>query len=242
MPPKKAAVVSAGGPELSPKDSPEEGKKAKKQGAVVMRKLPSHPSTIIMVKEAIKALDSRKGVSSQAIQSYIKQHYPSVDMVKLKHLVRRALIKGQENGTLVRPANSTMTVGAQGKFRLAQKLKEAKPKSENTDPNLAKETKKADKEKPSKAGATKVTDVPSLKTKSSEDDKPSKTTIKKSSTSKVPPAKKPKAKKTESASSDKTSETKPPLTKTGKATTSKTTSTDDTNAKATRKRGKMTVE
>lgn len=83
-----------------------------------MRRVAAHPSTAIMVKEALKALDSRKGTSSQAIQSYIKQHYPTVDVVRLKHLVRRTLKKGIESGALVRPANSNVTTGATGKFRV----------------------------------------------------------------------------------------------------------------------------
>lgn len=86
--------------------------------SATLRKLAAHPSTAIMVKEALKELDSRKGVSSQAIQNYIKQKYPSVDLVRLKHLVRRALKKGIETGTLVRPANSNVTTGATGKFRV----------------------------------------------------------------------------------------------------------------------------
>lgn len=86
--------------------------------AAALRKLSTHPSTAIMVKEALNALDSRKGVSSQAIQNYIKQKYPTVDVVRLKHLVRRALKKGIETGTLVRPVNSNITTGATGKFRV----------------------------------------------------------------------------------------------------------------------------
>lgn len=91
---------------------------------MAVRKPAAHPSTAIMVREALKALDSRKGVSSQAIQSYIKQNYPSVDLVRLKNFVRRALKKGIENGTLVRPSNATITTGAMGKFRVG-KLNEA---------------------------------------------------------------------------------------------------------------------
>lgn len=86
--------------------------------ALAARKVAAHPSTAIMVKEALKALDSRKGASSQAIQNYIKQKYPSVDVARLKHLVRRALKKGLESGALVRPANSNVTTGATGKFRV----------------------------------------------------------------------------------------------------------------------------
>lgn len=71
-----------------------------------------------MVKEALTELDSRKGVSSIAIQGYIKQNYPTVDWVRTKHLVRRALRKGIEDGTLVRPASSNDAAGAKGKFRV----------------------------------------------------------------------------------------------------------------------------
>lgn len=86
--------------------------------ALTVRKSAAHPSTATMVKEALEALDSRKGVSSQAMQNYIKQKYPSVDVVRLKPLVRRALKKGIESGTLVRPASSNVSAGATGRFRV----------------------------------------------------------------------------------------------------------------------------
>uniref|UniRef100_A0A3B4X528 Linker histone H1M n=1 Tax=Seriola lalandi dorsalis TaxID=1841481 RepID=A0A3B4X528_SERLL len=143
MPPKKQAADSADPTVSSSKDAPVEEKAESKSDAAALRKLAAHPSTAIMVKEALKELDSRKGVSSQAIQNYIKQKYPSVDLVRLKHLVRRALKKGIENGTLVRPANSSVTTGAMGKFRLAPKVKEPKLKTENTDPNVQKAPKEA---------------------------------------------------------------------------------------------------
>ncbi|XP_045931103.1 protein B4 isoform X3 [Micropterus dolomieu] len=151
-----------------------------------------------MVKEALKELDSRKGVSSQAIQNYIKQKYPSVDLVRLKHLVRRALKKGIETGTLVRPANSSVTTGAMGKFRLAPKVKDAK--TENTDPNVQKVPKAAKDgaKKPQKTGATKKKDAAKDQAKSDEDPKPPKKSKKDkgaTTSTKVAPAKKPKAKK-----------------------------------------------
>lgn len=79
----------------------------------------SHPSAMAMVEEALKELDTRKGVSAQAVRGYIIQKYPSVDPIRLKYMVRRALSKGLESGALVRPANST-AVGAQGKFRVSE--------------------------------------------------------------------------------------------------------------------------
>uniref|UniRef100_A0AAQ5X9B8 H15 domain-containing protein n=1 Tax=Amphiprion ocellaris TaxID=80972 RepID=A0AAQ5X9B8_AMPOC len=153
MPPKKPAVRPAD-PVPSSNEAPAKEKAAPKSGAGALHKLATHPSTAIMVKEALKELDSRKGVSSQAIQNYIKQKYPSVDLVRLKHLVRRALKKGIENGTLVRPANSTVTTGATGKFRLAPKIKPSKPKAENMDPNVQKAPKAAEEgaKKPKKTG------------------------------------------------------------------------------------------
>uniref|UniRef100_H3BXV4 H15 domain-containing protein n=1 Tax=Tetraodon nigroviridis TaxID=99883 RepID=H3BXV4_TETNG len=161
-----------------------------------------HPSTAIMVKEALKALDSRKGASSQAIQNYIKLKYPTVDAVRLKHLVRGALKKGIESGALVRPANSTITTGATGRFRLAPKLKEPKPKSENVDPNGQKEPKPKDEaKKPPKAGGKKK--EAGKEGKPPKDSKPPKTSEEdeKAGTSKVAPAASPagKAKVTKTA-------------------------------------------
>uniref|UniRef100_A0A3Q2E7J0 Histone H1-beta, late embryonic-like n=1 Tax=Cyprinodon variegatus TaxID=28743 RepID=A0A3Q2E7J0_CYPVA len=151
MPPKKQ-VAQPAEPQPDSNSAPADGTTEKKE-SVAVRKPAAHPSTAIMVREALKALDSRKGVSSQAIQSYIKQNYPSVDLVRLKNFVRRALKKGIENGTLVRPSNATITTGAMGKFRLAPKVKEAKPKSENRDPNMQKSPNEGKKTKA--AGVTK---------------------------------------------------------------------------------------
>ncbi|KAK5598617.1 hypothetical protein CRENBAI_007085 [Crenichthys baileyi] len=218
MPPKKRAAESPD-PQPSSNSAPAEETNGKKitDPVLAVRKLSAHPSTVIMVREALKALDSRKGVSSQAIQNYIKQNYPSVDLVRLKHLVRRALKKGIESGTLVRPANASVTTGALGKFRLAPKTKEVKPKSENTDPNVQKAPNAA------KDGAKKTQTAVAAKKKkstekgnSAEKPKSPKTSGDEvAAPSKVSPAKKPKAKKAEAkgsadGSSDSTKKTAKP--------------------------------
>ncbi|XP_070759506.1 linker histone H1M [Enoplosus armatus] len=253
MPPKKPAADSADPPVPSSSDAPLEEKKS---DAAALRKLAAHPSTAIMVKEALKELDSRKGVSSQAIQNYIKQKYPSVDLVRLKHLVRRALKKGIETGTLVRPANSNVTTGAMGKFRLAPKVKEAKPKTENTDPNVQKAPKAAKDgaKKPKTAGATKKKETANEPAKSQEDSKPPKKSKKdkEAATSKVAPAKKPKAKKAagkgDSEVASDSTKTKTAKTtkeaKAGKASQSKATKagSDAPASKASGKRGRKAAE
>lgn len=83
-----------------------------------VRKVSPHPPTMEMVKEALLALDQRKGVSAQAIRSFIKEKYRTVDETRLKTMARKALVKGLESGVFVRPANSTTTTGAQGRFRV----------------------------------------------------------------------------------------------------------------------------
>ncbi|CAG5980883.1 unnamed protein product [Menidia menidia] len=232
MPPKKTTVDSAELPEPTSSEAPEKETAEKKSAAAPLRKLSAHPTTAVMVKEALQALDSRKGVSSQAIQSYIKEKYPSVDLVRLKHLVRNSLKKGIETGTLVRPANASVTTGAMGKFRLAPKVKDLKPKSENTDPNV-KTVPKAAKDgekKPKKAGvkprhcvyivirlclnisflfkvAPKKKNPASEETLPSEDKPPKKSKKAEGAAGpKVPPAKKPKAKSADGKGSEGSSD------------------------------------
>ncbi|XP_028262561.1 linker histone H1M [Parambassis ranga] len=243
MPPKKPAADSTDASAPSPSKAPVEETDEPKSGAAALRKMATHPSTAVMVQEALKELDSRKGVSSQAIQNYIKQKYPSVDLVRLKHLVRNALKKGIENGTLVRPANATVTTGAVGKFRLAPKVKESKPKNENADPNVPKAPKAAKEgaKKPKKTGATKKKkkkeeeDTADEETKSSEASKPPKKSNKEEDdtvTSRAAPAKKPKTKKAEGdaeATSDPTE-----ATETTKSKAAKTTKKAEKTEKASR--------
>ncbi|KAM9535922.1 histone H1.8-like [Salvelinus alpinus] len=75
----------------------------------VARRTPLHPPTMVMVNEALKELDSRKGVSSQAIRGFITEKYPSVDLVRLKYMIRKTLKKGFEGGVLVRTSTRKQT-------------------------------------------------------------------------------------------------------------------------------------
>ncbi|KAF7207757.1 linker histone H1M [Nothobranchius furzeri] len=170
MPPKKRAADSANPEPTLSKVSAEETAGTEKSGAAAVRKR-THPTTAAMVREALKDLDSRKGVSSQAIQSFIKQKYPSADGVRLKYLIRTALKRGMETGTLVRPVNPSVTSGALRKFRLAPE-KQPKAKTENTNPNVQKAPKAAKDgvKKTEKAGSTKKS---SAKDESAENMKPS---------------------------------------------------------------------
>ncbi|XP_005807343.1 protein B4-like [Xiphophorus maculatus] len=217
MPPKKQAADPQPSSKPVPAEKPDEKKTSAR--AVAVRKPATHPSTFVMVKEALKALDSRKGVSSQAIQNYIKQKYPTVDPARLKHLVRRLLKNGLLNGTLVRPVNATVTTGALGKFRLAPKVQEVKLKTENTNPNVQKPKAGAKKTQTEDAKKKKPTNE---KAKSTKNPKPPKTTKDEAGApSKVPPAKKPKAKKVEAKESSAGS-SEPTKNKTAKAKGAKT--------------------
>ncbi|XP_035616405.2 ribosome-binding protein 1 isoform X1 [Oncorhynchus keta] len=193
MAPKKTVASEEGiaSSKSSNKDEKvsEKAKSESSKAPDVARKTHLHPPTMIMVKEALKELDSRKGVSSQAIRSYITEKYPSLDQVRLKYMMRKALNKGIESGVLARPPNSTAS-GAQGRFRLAVrgKLKEPKLKAtENTDPNVAKASKAGAKKTKEKEAVSERTTA--KKEKTSEDAKPKKAP----GGSKVAPTKKPKA-------------------------------------------------
>ncbi|KAI7812928.1 protein B4 [Triplophysa rosa] len=194
MPPKKASAEPVAAiPEISETERVEDTR-SKAAG----RKVSPHPSTMEMVKEALKELDSRKGVSGQAIRGYIKEKYTTVDETRLKFMLRKALAKGLETGVFVRPANSAPTMtGAQGRFRIAKtKTKEAKAQTkENADPNVQKvaKPKKAEAPKAKGDGTSKETQKSKKKKAATVDAKP-KMPEREGSASKVAPAKKPKAK------------------------------------------------
>lgn len=79
----------------------------------------SHPKTMDMVVEAIKTLKDRKGISVQAIKSYILSHYATVSPTHLTSSLRRALKTGIESGVLVRPKDSNAS-GVSGRLRLGK--------------------------------------------------------------------------------------------------------------------------
>lgn len=71
--------------------------------------LKSHPPYATMVKEALRTLDSRKGVTSQAVRNYIKKNYPTVDVQRLTNMVRKALTKKVDSGELVHVENPKLS-------------------------------------------------------------------------------------------------------------------------------------
>ncbi|XP_028838964.1 linker histone H1M [Denticeps clupeoides] len=163
---------------------------------VGVRKVSAHPPTMVMVKEALKELDSRKGVSVQAVRGYITEKYQTVDAIRLKYMVRRALLKGLETGAIVRPANST-TTGVQGRFRLAARNKPKEPKAkENSNPNIEKAPASAkDKEPKTKETGAQKPKQSGKKEKNSTEDSQSKPAQEKASKGVAAAAKKPKAKR-----------------------------------------------
>ncbi|CAL8338508.1 unnamed protein product [Merluccius merluccius] len=243
MRPKKPAAdmnvaTSPVGSESSDKDV-EQGE-PESEGSASTSKVAARPPGLVMVKDAVKELDSRKGVSSQAIRNSIKLKYPTLDLVRLKYTVRKALIKGLENGTLVRPANSTAATGAQGRFRLApQKATEPKQKTENADPNVEKpKVTKAGTKKAIKEAGTNAQLPSCLKTikKTKKTDE--------ATASKVAPAKKPKAKavaKKMEVSGDEEPKAKEPKAKAPKATKGKASAKDDEAKAVTGRRVKKTT-
>lgn len=77
-----------------------------------------HPPVLRMVLEALQAGEQRRGTSVAAIKVFILQKYPTVDVLRLKYLLKQALATGMHRGLLVRPTNSKAR-GATGSFKVS---------------------------------------------------------------------------------------------------------------------------
>lgn len=77
-----------------------------------------HPPMLRMVLEALQAGEQRRGTSVVAIKVYILRKYPTVDAIRLKYLLKRALDTGMQRGLFVRPTNSKAR-GATGSFKVS---------------------------------------------------------------------------------------------------------------------------
>ncbi|WAQ96461.1 H1-like protein [Mya arenaria] len=143
------------------------------------RPKPSHPTYLVMAKEAITALADRKGATVQAIVTYISGTY-NLETDTVRQRLKPALARGMEEGYLVRPKDSDAK-GFTGRFRLdktklaeeekakkqKEKLQAAKEKKEEAKPKakatVAKKSpkKKADgKAVKTKAAASKAKKTP----------------------------------------------------------------------------------
>nr|ACX45248.1 oocyte-type linker histone B4 [Cynops pyrrhogaster] len=207
---------------------------------------PIHPSTLSMVLEALRKNTDRKGATVPSIRTYILTTYPSVDSVRLRVLLRRALGKGMEQGLLIRPTNSTAK-GATGRFKLAPaRPKTLKKVSENSDPNgeqvpkakkvVARKPKPAAAKKPKATGDAAKKTVKKVAASSKSETAVPKAKVDSDKASKIP-AKKPKEKvATKGAAKEKTSEKKGE--QAPKAASTSKENTDKDSAKPTAKRGK----
>ncbi|XP_054137166.1 histone H1.8 [Melozone crissalis] len=126
---------------------------AAKTAGISLRCQASHPPTLQMVKEALRAHDEKKGASVVAIKRFILAKYPTVDPIRLKYLLKRALSKGLSCGDLVRPHNSS-AVGATGTFKLARKKPGHKQQLGQADPD------RGQAPKPGQKGSTKDPQAP----------------------------------------------------------------------------------
>merc|ERR1711953_34809 len=139
-------------------------KDTKKKNQKKQAKMPtkaSHPTYLEMVKAAIKANDSRKGVSRQAIMKYIVAEY-KLDEAKAKAPLRLALKKGVDSKVLSNPPNHSssyrVVAGADKKPKKKKAKKVAKKKvSKKTKKPAAKMASSKKKSSKTKKSAKKST-------------------------------------------------------------------------------------
>ncbi|XP_055413887.1 histone H1.8 isoform X2 [Bubalus kerabau] len=108
-----------------------------------------HPPVLRMVLEALQAGERRRGTSVAAIKVYILQKYPTVDALRLNHLLKQALATGLHRGLLIRPVNSKAK-GATGSFKLVPKDKRKIP-PRKTAPRMPGQAEGKDPKKPSES-------------------------------------------------------------------------------------------
>ncbi|XP_071201156.1 histone H1-like, partial [Salvelinus alpinus] len=110
----------------------------------VARRTPLHPPTMVMVNEALKELDSRKGVSSQAIRGYITEKYPPVRVIgedinsKANGAQGRLRVKAEKKKQKEKPSEdakasaSKVAPAKKHKSKRAEGTAEDQPKAQKT--------------------------------------------------------------------------------------------------------------
>ena len=116
------------------------------------RKVPKHPSTIDMIKEAIRELNEpRKGCSVTAIKQWVGSHYPEVDQARFKPLMKKALQKALDEDIIQRPASSTTSGTLTGRYKMGKAQIDADKRAERA----AAKSESAGRSRAPKAAASK---------------------------------------------------------------------------------------
>jgi histone H1/5 len=108
-----------------------EGKKKKKSPV-------THPRTVDMVMEGIKAMGESKGSSVQAIRTWVLANYETVRPDMIKVMLRRGLQQGLDEGVLVRPKGQEEISAMSGRYRVAAGAKLPDSAPEHTTKRSAK--------------------------------------------------------------------------------------------------------
>ena len=116
--------------------------------------LGSHPTTAVMVNEAVRRLNEKGGSSLYAIKKYIQGTYVTADVDRLRPFIRKYLKKAVGEGTLLQIKGK----GASGSFKMPPVLKEKSVKAPKK-PTATKKVKPA-ATKTTKAKATVVKKTP----------------------------------------------------------------------------------
>lgn len=193
-------------PQTSPKSTVKKERKQKSD-----RPKASHPSTAIMVNNAIQNLKERGGSSLQAIKKYISATY-KVDAEKFAPFIKKYIKSSVASGALVQ----TKGKGASGSFKLASTAVTKKSVTA-TAAAAAKSRKSTTKSKPTKERKTTAKKSVGTKTAAAGATKSRKSANlekKKSTSAKIAKPKAPsKVKKTTKAPTKKPKSPKPKTTK-----------------------------
>ncbi|EFO86682.1 hypothetical protein CRE_04768 [Caenorhabditis remanei] len=151
-----------------------------------------HPSYLVMIVEAIKKIDDRRGASHQAIHKNINTNY-NLDAKLSRTHISAALKKGVTSGALIQTSGS----GASGRFKVgAPKRATAASKSDSTKSGSISKTTSATMSTKSTKSATKSVSVKkSKKTPAKSKKEPSKSKKPSTKNQKAPSKKTMKPKK-----------------------------------------------
>ncbi|XP_071515109.1 uncharacterized protein [Panulirus ornatus] len=95
--------------------------KLEKKTGKIVKPAKATVTTYDIVLDALSSSEDKKGMSLEAIKKYYIIHHPEKEWSKVRIFVKKAMLRGLKEGSIIRAKDSSESLGVKGRFKVNKK-------------------------------------------------------------------------------------------------------------------------